>query len=284
MTYGFVILHYLTDNDTIACVNSIFEQCKGKNFEIVVVDNHSNNGSIERIRNQFKDVRNIHILYNAENLGFAKGNNVGYRYCREQLGCDTIIILNNDILIASHNLFECIEDDVQKFHSAVIGPDIESLIDGGHQNPMIVSSIASKKQVKLQIIKYKFLLLFNRLNIYDWLLHFKKNKNVKPAVSVIDKNQIQKNVQLHGSFIIFTHIFTKKMDDAFYPETFMYMEESILFQICRRQGFLTCFDPRIHVLHKEDSATNALNIENKKKRVFIFSNIINSSNILLKFM
>lgn len=283
MVYGFVILHYLTDVDTCECITSIFEQCKGRRFEVVVVDNHSNNGSIERVRECFQDVKNVHILYNADNLGFARGNNVGYRYCKEQLGCDTIIILNNDILIGSNNLFECIEDDVQKYHPAVIGPDIESLIDGGHQNPMDISKAVSRKSVYKDIIRYTVLNLINRLGLYDMLYHFTgrhiNNKKIFPK----DIN-IQNKVQLHGSFMIFTSTFTSVMDEAFCPQTFMYMEESILYQICKARGMTMLYDPKMIVYHKEDSATNALTASTKEKRAFVFTNIIKSSKVLLQYL
>lgn len=284
MVYGFVILHYLTDIDTCECIDSIFKKCQGKPFEVVVVDNFSNNGSIERIRNQFKDVTNVHILYNAENLGFAKGNNVGYRYCREQLGCDTIIILNNDILIASYNLFECIEDDVQKYHPAVIGPDIESLIDGGHQNPMNITRDISRKSVQKDIVRYTFLSVINRLGVYDLLLHFTGRHNGNDKIPSSKDTRTQNKVQLHGSFMIFTSIFTQEMDVAFCPKTFMYMEESILYQICKARGMTMLYDPKMIVYHKEDSATNALTASTKKKRDFVFKNIIKSSKVLLTYL
>ena len=41
----FVVLHYLTIDDTIECVNSIKEKCKKGNFRIVIVDNASPNNS-----------------------------------------------------------------------------------------------------------------------------------------------------------------------------------------------------------------------------------------------
>ena len=48
----FVVLHYLTIDDTIECVNSIKEKCKKGNFRIVIVDNASPNNS----KNELKEV------------------------------------------------------------------------------------------------------------------------------------------------------------------------------------------------------------------------------------
>jgi len=76
MEFCFVILHYKTAEDTIECVNSINrlnDECS-----IVIVDNASNNGSIEKVENEFKTLSNVTIIKNRENVGFAAGNNVGY--------------------------------------------------------------------------------------------------------------------------------------------------------------------------------------------------------------
>ena len=41
----FVILHFLTIEDTLKCINSICENIRYKNYHIVVVDNGSPNGT-----------------------------------------------------------------------------------------------------------------------------------------------------------------------------------------------------------------------------------------------
>ena len=217
MKYGFVILHYLTADDTINCVNSIFCKCKG-NYEIVIVDNFSNNGSIEKVEKNIKN-KIVHIIKNNENLGFAKGNNIGYKYCKDKLKCDTIIILNNDILIESDNIFECIEKDLKKFNCDVIGPDIVSLKDGGHQNPM-TENIKNKKDIYFDIIKYKFLYFLSYIYLYEFFKRLKKNK--KNVISGKKNNSsFLQNVLLHGSFLIFTPHFVKNMDNAFCNDTFL---------------------------------------------------------------
>ena len=283
MKYGFVILHYLTDTDTLECIDSILERFHDADYEIVVVDNHSGNGSIERIREKTESYQKIHILYNEENLGFARGNNVGYVYCKKTLNCDFIFVLNNDIVLNTDNLLVYAEEDWEQRDAAVIGPDIESLADRGHQNPMGKGN-TTKSAIRKSILRYQLLLLLNKIGLYDLILQFKKNTsdstpNVKTRVE-----RMLTGYQLHGAFMIFTPTFVKKMDEAFCAETFMYMEESILFQICKQSGFKTIYDPRMVVYHKEDSATDALNIKNRDKRTFVFSNIIKSSRILLKYL
>ena len=59
------------------------------NHEIILVDNGSNDGSVDFVAEGFPEVR---IIENSENLGFAAGNNVGIEVARG----DYIVTLNND--------------------------------------------------------------------------------------------------------------------------------------------------------------------------------------------
>lgn len=61
-------------------------------IQTIVVDNASNDGSVEYIREHFPE---IYLIESKENLGFGKGNNLGLRYAYEQ-GCDYVFLLNQD--------------------------------------------------------------------------------------------------------------------------------------------------------------------------------------------
>ena len=62
MNFCFVILHYRTADDTIECIESI-EKLNGV-FNIVIVDNASNNGSIEEVEKLVGNRQNIYIIKN----------------------------------------------------------------------------------------------------------------------------------------------------------------------------------------------------------------------------
>ena len=72
----FVILHYLSEKMTIECIDQL-EKIKGtSDINIVVVDNASANGSGKRLKERYEKTSYCTVLLNAENMGFAKGNNV----------------------------------------------------------------------------------------------------------------------------------------------------------------------------------------------------------------
>ena len=79
------------------CLRSIFDNTHKIEYEVVVSDNGSTDGSVEKIRGQFPAVR---VVENRANLGFAKGNNAGIR---EAHG-DYVLILNPDTIIHDGSL------------------------------------------------------------------------------------------------------------------------------------------------------------------------------------
>ena len=76
----YLILHYNTEEDTYACVESIR---KFSNSSIVIVCNGSRNKSDEEIKRKYTGDSTITVLMSLENLGFAQGNNLGISHIRE---------------------------------------------------------------------------------------------------------------------------------------------------------------------------------------------------------
>ena len=279
-----VILHYLTDEDTIKCIESIFNTAKFNQVDIVVVDNNSNNGSIEKVEEYIKNNNreNVHIIKNTENLGFAKGNNIGYQYCKNNLKSNCIIISNNDIIFNSNNFEQRINNDIKEYNAGVIGPDIISMVDGGHQNPMEDNN-QSRRDIIFEIIRYRMLYILSYIYIYPIMKRIGGNKKQTNVIQT-KKQEITTNIQLHGAFLIFCPEFVERNDNAFNNDTFLYLEETILKKMCEKQRIKTCYDPEIVVLHKEDSSTNKLLKNNsRRKRLFVFKNLIKSHKILLKY-
>ncbi len=84
------------------CLGSLRSQTF-TDFEVVLVDNGSTDGSVEYIRSYFPEFSRI--IRNVENKGFAKGNNQGIREARGKY----IALLNNDARADSHWLEELVK-------------------------------------------------------------------------------------------------------------------------------------------------------------------------------
>lgn len=69
-----VILNWNNKDVIRECLSSLFNELKGINSEVIVVDNGSTDGSLEIIKQKFPTVK---LVENKTNLGFAKGVNQG---------------------------------------------------------------------------------------------------------------------------------------------------------------------------------------------------------------
>ncbi len=89
-----VLVNWNGWRDTDACLKSL-AGLDYPNFEVIVVDNASQDGSETRLRARHP---NVTLLQSGANLGFAGGNNVGLR-CALARGAEYVWLLNNDTLV-----------------------------------------------------------------------------------------------------------------------------------------------------------------------------------------
>ena len=82
--------------------NNRFEQTKKYNFEVIVVDNNSGDGSVEMVEKDFPEVE---LIASKDNLGFAKGNNLGLK----KASGDYILFLNPDVEVLEEALDKCLD-------------------------------------------------------------------------------------------------------------------------------------------------------------------------------
>ena len=71
-----IIISYNTEDYTQRCLKSIYESTTGIVFEIICVDNASQDKSVNMIKREFPSVI---IIENNKNLGYAKANNIGIK-------------------------------------------------------------------------------------------------------------------------------------------------------------------------------------------------------------
>jgi len=103
------------------CLKSIFDETNHFDFEVIVSDNGSTDGSVEFIRERFPEVQ---IVENNANLGFAKGNNAGIRVAQGEY----ILILNPDTVILNRALEKLVafadrHPEAGAFGCRVLNPD-----------------------------------------------------------------------------------------------------------------------------------------------------------------
>jgi len=87
-----IIVSYNTRQLTLECLRSIFVETKALEFEVIVVDNASTDGSVEAIAAEFQAV---HVLAQTQNLGFAQANNLAAKQGQGKY----LLLLNPDTVV-----------------------------------------------------------------------------------------------------------------------------------------------------------------------------------------
>lgn len=89
MKLSIVIVNWNTRRYLEACLASIYRYPPRTAFEVLVVDNHSSDGSVEMVQSRFPQAV---LIACGRNLGFSGGNNLGIRQARGE----NILLLNPD--------------------------------------------------------------------------------------------------------------------------------------------------------------------------------------------
>ena len=212
-----IIVNYNTKNLTRNCLLSVFQQTKDIQFEVIVSDNGSTDGSIEMIKADFPQVV---LIENNANLGFGAANNCGLKIARGKyifyLNSDTVL-LNNAVKI----FFDYWEDAMHPAEIGALGCILQDqngyAIHSGGEFPTI-SSILDANMHILKIHKRNSLIKKWHLN---WLYQLFSNM----------KAGFQKEIVKAGNvdYITGADLFLKNNEYAYFDESFfLYYEETDL--------------------------------------------------------
>jgi len=119
-----VILNWNGFKDTIDCLSSL-SNSNYQNFEIILVDNASTDGSVGKIKKWLTDTlyKKIQIIECPLNYGFAKGNNIGIQAAINNK-TDYILLLNNDTVVTPNFMSELITFFNNNINYSVATPQI----------------------------------------------------------------------------------------------------------------------------------------------------------------
>lgn len=222
-----IILTFNTKELTLECIKSIFQEyekeLKTGEFEIILVDNASTDGTVDAI----SDIRypDIKIIKNKENLGFSKGNNKGARNAVGQL----VLFLNSDTEVKDKGLLNMVEFLESNEHIGILGGKLEN-----------VNGSSQASAGKFYSIFNLFLLLIGgeRLGLL---------RNSPARISKVD--------WVSGACMMVKREAFEKIG-GFEEKLFMYMEDQELCFRAKKAGYKTYYYPFISLLHKERGSSN----------------------------
>lgn len=213
------------------CLQSIYVSTHAIEFEVIISDNGSTDGSIEYVRKNFPQVN---LIENGANLRFAKGNNVGIRASRGEY----VLILNPDTIIHEGTLDKLVAYADAHSEAGAFGCLVQNA-DGSYQEsarPMY--TIRSEWCTSLGT---------------GWLGHL--IKWLEPGSYVGWQGQNERTVGwLSGCFILIHRELLKKLD-GFDEQFFYYYEDT---DLCRRiwqSGHSILFYPHCSITHLGGQST-----------------------------
>ncbi|HAV78539.1 MAG TPA: hypothetical protein DCX53_14415, partial [Anaerolineae bacterium] len=93
-----IIVTWNNLDHTLRCIQSVLADNTWPNFEVIIVDNGSTDGTVEYIKKLSNEHANVRVILNDENLGFAAANNIGLLGIHDHES-EYIVLLNNDTVV-----------------------------------------------------------------------------------------------------------------------------------------------------------------------------------------
>ncbi len=289
MKVAFVVLNYNTFQETKECVLSIEEKIDTDDYKIVIVDNKSKDDSAEKIAEFIKDRNNSVLLRNEENMGFAKGNNVGIEYANRKYKPKFMVVLNSDTELIQDNLIGTLDKEYEKSKFALLGPLILTADGKCDNSPHYPPTLERVKKELDTFVKEERIIRMGLYRPYCGVRYFRNlisNKVLRihlPVHRNMEFHQYQKQVVLQGCFIVFSEKAFEHVD-GFDSRTFLYYEEPILYLNLMKNNLVTVYDPEIVIYHKDGRATNTVARKSRDRLLFINSCYQESAKVLLEIL
>ena len=253
-----IVLVYRNYKDLIDRIDSVYE--KVDDCKIVIVNAYYDEESKQKIQ-EIANTKKCDFI-NEINKGYSYGNNRGIEYVRNHYEFEYVIISNPDIVV---------EKRISDIPDAeIIAPKIVAA-SGKNQNPMMIREVKLADYFIYRGIKNNIILLF-----YGGIA-LKKITN--KLCMFFNKNNKYINIfAAHGSFVIIRKNVIECIQPLYDENMFLFAEEGVLAQRCRKEGFCTIYDSEIEINHKEDGcmklADFSINNELKKANIYYYENYI----------
>ncbi|GBO52264.1 glycosyl transferase, family 2 [Pseudanabaena sp. lw0831] len=241
-----ILVNFNGEDVLVDCLSSLERFIPKDKCEIILVDNNSQDNSVNLIESKFPRIKLIKL---SQNLGFGAGNNVGAKEARGNF----LFLLNTDTIVTSNFLPHLVELMVKNSDVGVIGTKL--IFPDGHFQISFSPEIGIMGEIKAKKM-HKNAKDKNGLNLMEQ--DFRDIKNVDIVVG--------------AAFFIRTDLFN--LLGGFDERFFMYFEESDLCQRVRNKGYkilYTPYEPIIHLRgHSVKKSSNKMSLEYRRSQIYYY--------------
>ena len=236
-----IIVNYNVKEFLLNLLDSIKHASKNISTEIIVVDNNSDDDSIQLVKNKFPSVITIE---NSVNVGFGSANNQGLEICKGK----NILLLNPDTLVREDTFEKMINflarnKDIGLAGCKVLNPDGSLQLACRRSFPKPWVSLTKVTGLSSLFPKSK---LFAKYNL-----------------TYLDENKSYEVDAVSGSFMMLTRETYEKVG-GFDTDFFMYGEDLDLCYRVQKNGYKVFYISETEIIHYKGESTKRSKIDETK--------------------
>ena len=146
MDLSFIIVNWNTCRLLLDCLRSVKKTVTGYTYELIVVDNGSDDESVQEVKKQFGSP--VILIENTQNLGFARANNQAMRIAQGSF----IVLLNSDVVLKEGCIKSLISFLAATPSAAMAGPRMlngDGTVQNSYDNfPTLVTELLNKSLLR----------------------------------------------------------------------------------------------------------------------------------------
>lgn len=221
-----IIVSYNTKQLTLDCLRSVYAETDGFDFEVIVIDNASSDGSAEAIASEFPQVSLVRL---GENVGFARANNLAARQAQGHY----LLLLNPDTIVLDRAVRTLLTFAKARPENGIYGG--RTLFGDGKLNPTSCWGRSTPWSEFCRAVGLST--LFRRSSVLD-----------PESLGRWPRDTIREVDIVTGCFLLIRHDLWKRIS-GFDPEFFMYGEEVDFCLRARATGARPIICPDAVIVH-----------------------------------
>ncbi len=250
MDFSIIIINFNLSNEVKNCIDSLLKVFKNPNYEIILIDNNSEDRSIDKIADNFKETlaERFTFLISEKNIGFGNACNLA---TQKSVG-NVLFFLNPDTVI-NEDFLEKIKNELEdpKYPIGIIGLNV------------------SKSRLFDYSAGYFPNLFIEVLNIVS-IGRFVEAFYVRMKTQFVNRKRVKVDWVMGAAFFIKRELFNSV--NGFDHDYFLYFEEMDLCKRIKNKGFSIIYFPRININHIGSLST--------KKNYYFFTKMFYKGKIL----